>query len=348
MVDAGGLAVAHPADQPCLAQLAACGALCNDSSLYFNAGAPRTDLITLLRQVHGWPSWDLQLCSRPPLWVMGNITACICHVECHLMTFSMPCCAHVRPSQAFRILAEQARVHDLRPSAAAARAPAEKGVYQRVGEATEVALRVLAEKVGLPGYAGMPGALGGLPAQDRATFCNDHWQRELHKARRVFTAATVSTEAATDQPVVSTVVVVGPPRCGTTARVPVGLRAPAAARASARAWRGRPPLCARGRAHMLDAPARQVSTLEFSRDRKMMSVRCRQGDRDVLFVKGAPESVLACCTHVRAPAPACLGHAGSGQVETRRPSLPGPSRPLGSTLQCRSRLLQHGVLMWTV
>jgi len=148
--------------------------------------------------------------------------------------------------------------------------------------------------------------------------------------------------------VVSTVVVVGPPRCGTTARVPVGLRAPAAARASARAWRGRPPLCARGRAHMLDAPARQVSTLEFSRDRKMMSVRCRQGDRDVLFVKGAPESVLACCTHVRAPAPACLGHAGSGQVETRRPSLPGPSRPLGSTLQCRSRLLQHGVLMWTV
>ncbi len=49
MVDAGGLAVAHPADQPCLAQLAACGALCNDSSLYFNAGAPRTDLITLPR-----------------------------------------------------------------------------------------------------------------------------------------------------------------------------------------------------------------------------------------------------------------------------------------------------------
>ena len=44
---------------------------------------------------------------------------------------------------------------------------------------------------------------------------------------------------------------------------------------------------------------RQVSTLEFSRDRKMMSVRCRQGDRDLLFVKGAPESVLACCTHVR-------------------------------------------------
>ena len=64
------------------------------------------------------------------------------------------------------------------------RAAAEKGAYQRVGEATEVALRVLAEKVGLPGYAGMPGALAGLARQDRATFCNDHWQRELHKARR--------------------------------------------------------------------------------------------------------------------------------------------------------------------
>ncbi len=63
------------------------------------------------------------------------------------------------------------------------RAAAEKGAYQRVGEATEVALRVLAEKVGLPGYAGMPGALAGLARQDRATFCNDHWQRELHKAR---------------------------------------------------------------------------------------------------------------------------------------------------------------------
>ena len=39
VLDAGGGAVDHPADQPCLAQLAACSALCNDSSLYFNAGA---------------------------------------------------------------------------------------------------------------------------------------------------------------------------------------------------------------------------------------------------------------------------------------------------------------------
>ena len=39
MLDAAGQVVAHAADQPCLAQLAACAALCNDSSLYFSAGA---------------------------------------------------------------------------------------------------------------------------------------------------------------------------------------------------------------------------------------------------------------------------------------------------------------------
>ena len=47
-----------------------------------------------------------------------------------------------------------------------------------MGEATEVALRVLAEKVGLPGYADMPGALANLSTRERATFCNDHWQEE--------------------------------------------------------------------------------------------------------------------------------------------------------------------------
>ena len=49
----------------------------------------------------------------------------------------------------------------------------------------------------------------------------------------------------------------------------------------------------------------QVGMLEFSRERKMMSVRCaRQGHPDTLFVKGAPEAVLARCTHVR-PWPVC-------------------------------------------
>ena len=42
----------------------------------------------------------------------------------------------------------------------------------------------------------------------------------------------------------------------------------------------------------------QISQLEFSRDRKMMSVRCRRQDQDTLFVKGAPEAVIARCSRV--------------------------------------------------
>ena len=42
----------------------------------------------------------------------------------------------------------------------------------------------------------------------------------------------------------------------------------------------------------------QISQLEFSRDRKMMSVRCRRRDQDTLFVKGAPEAVIARCSRV--------------------------------------------------
>jgi len=60
----------------------------------------------------------------------------------------------------------------------------EKNAYQRAGEATEVALRVLAEKIGLPGYSAMPSALARLPRQERATYCNDAWERKL---RKVFT-----------------------------------------------------------------------------------------------------------------------------------------------------------------
>ncbi|KAK9843380.1 hypothetical protein WJX84_006066, partial [Apatococcus fuscideae] len=99
---------------------------------------------------------------------------------------------------------------------------AEKGAYQRVGEATEVALRVLAEKIGLPGYAQMPQAVDSLSKQDRASFCNNYWQDVYSK----------------------------------------------------------------------------VTTLEFDRNRKMMSALCTNKGRAVLFAKGAPESVLARCTQV--------------------------------------------------
>ncbi|KAK9807547.1 hypothetical protein WJX72_002231 [[Myrmecia] bisecta] len=108
---------------------------------------------------------------------------------------------------------------------------ADKGTYVRVGEATEVALRVLTEKIGLLGYSGMPGALQGLSRQDRATFCNDHWQHAFRKTH----------------------------------------------------------------------------TQEFTRDRKMMSVVCSHDAQHVLFLKGAPEAVIARCTQV-------LTNDGSGVV----------------------------------
>ena len=56
---------------------------------------------------------------------------------------------------------------------------ADKGTYQRVGEATELALRVLTEKIGLLGYAAQ--ALDSLSRVERATYCNDHWQKNYRK-----------------------------------------------------------------------------------------------------------------------------------------------------------------------
>eukprot|EP00996_Jenningsia_fusiforme_P000279 NODE_122_length_3182_cov_37.183211_g112_i0.p1 GENE.NODE_122_length_3182_cov_37.183211_g112_i0~~NODE_122_length_3182_cov_37.183211_g112_i0.p1 ORF type:complete len:1014 (+),score=210.46 NODE_122_length_3182_cov_37.183211_g112_i0:59-3100(+) len=45
--------------------------------------------------------------------------------------------------------------------------------------------------------------------------------------------------------------------------------------------------------------AQKVATLEFSRDRKSMSVLVRQASKNALYCKGAPESVVPRCTHVR-------------------------------------------------
>lgn len=45
----------------------------------------------------------------------------------------------------------------------------------------------------------------------------------------------------------------------------------------------------------------RLLTLEFSRDRKMMSVLAKDGNRHALFTKGAPESILDCCTSVLVP-----------------------------------------------
>ncbi|KAL4282059.1 hypothetical protein GQ457_03G035020 [Hibiscus cannabinus] len=98
----------------------------------------------------------------------------------------------------------------------------DKGNYEKIGESTEVALRVLAEKVGLPGFDSMPSALYMLSKHERASYCNHYWENQFKK----------------------------------------------------------------------------VSVLEFSRDRKMMSVLCNHKQMEIMFCKGAPESIISRCTNI--------------------------------------------------
>eukprot|EP00208_Stichococcus_sp_RCC1054_P004292 CAMPEP_0206141516 /NCGR_PEP_ID=MMETSP1473-20131121/13205_1 /ASSEMBLY_ACC=CAM_ASM_001109 /TAXON_ID=1461547 /ORGANISM="Stichococcus sp, Strain RCC1054" /LENGTH=1055 /DNA_ID=CAMNT_0053536117 /DNA_START=143 /DNA_END=3310 /DNA_ORIENTATION=+ len=122
------------------------------------------------------------------------------------------------------------------------------GGYHRIGEATEVALRVLAEKIGLEGYAHMPDALRGLSRAERVTYCNDAWRADV-------------------------------PR---------------------------------------------LAVLDFSRDRKMMSVLTAspRGGSPTLFLKGAPEAVLSRCTNA-------IGNAG------------GRSTPFPLTPALRAAIMQQ-------
>ncbi|XP_062078284.1 calcium-transporting ATPase 3, endoplasmic reticulum-type [Humulus lupulus] len=98
----------------------------------------------------------------------------------------------------------------------------DKGNYEKIGESTEVALRVLAEKVGLPGYDSMPSSLNMLSKHERASYCNHYWEDQLKK----------------------------------------------------------------------------ISVAEFTRDRKMMSVLCSRNQLQIMFLKGAPESIISRCTSV--------------------------------------------------
>jgi Ca2+ transporting ATPase len=98
----------------------------------------------------------------------------------------------------------------------------ERGTYEKIGESTEVALRVLSEKVGLPGFDSMPSALTMLSKQERVSYCNHYWEQQFNK----------------------------------------------------------------------------LSVLDFSRDRKLMSVLCSRKQQEILFCKGAPESIFSRCTSV--------------------------------------------------
>ncbi|XP_052202251.1 calcium-transporting ATPase 3, endoplasmic reticulum-type [Diospyros lotus] len=98
----------------------------------------------------------------------------------------------------------------------------DKGTYEKIGESTEVALRVLVEKVGLPGFDSMPSALNMLSKHERASYCNRYWENQFKK----------------------------------------------------------------------------VSVLDFSRDRKMMSVLCSRKQMEIMFSKGAPENIISRCTSI--------------------------------------------------
>ncbi|KAI3758567.1 hypothetical protein L6452_06134 [Arctium lappa] len=98
----------------------------------------------------------------------------------------------------------------------------DKKNYEKIGESTEVALRILAEKVGLPGFDSMPSALNMLTKHERASYCNHYWENQFKK----------------------------------------------------------------------------ISILDFSRDRKMMSVLCSRKQIEIMFSKGAPESIISKCTSI--------------------------------------------------
>ncbi|EEF52265.1 cation-transporting atpase, putative [Ricinus communis] len=132
----------------------------------------------------------------------------------------------------------------------------DKGHYEKIGESTEVALRVLAEKVGLPGFDSMPSALHMLSKHERASYCNHYWENQFKK----------------------------------------------------------------------------VSALEFSRDRKMMSVLCSRKQTEIMFSKGAPESIISRCSNILCNfdgSTAPLSAAIQDEIESRFHSLAGKE-----TLRC--------------
>ncbi|XP_048444311.1 calcium-transporting ATPase 3, endoplasmic reticulum-type isoform X1 [Pyrus x bretschneideri] len=98
----------------------------------------------------------------------------------------------------------------------------DKSNYEKIGESTEVALRVLAEKIGLPGFDSMPSSLNVLSKHERASYCNRYWEDHFKK----------------------------------------------------------------------------ISVADFSRDRKMMSVLCSRNQLQIMFSKGAPESIISRCTSI--------------------------------------------------
>jgi len=60
-----------------------------------------------------------------------------------------------------------------------------KHEYAKIGESTEVALRVLSEKIGLPGFDAMPSALTKLSQQERASYCAAYWAGQFKRVAQM-------------------------------------------------------------------------------------------------------------------------------------------------------------------
>jgi Ca2+ transporting ATPase len=60
-----------------------------------------------------------------------------------------------------------------------------KREFVKIGESTEVALRVLSEKIGLPGFDAMPSALTKLSEQERASYCAAYWAGQFKRVEQL-------------------------------------------------------------------------------------------------------------------------------------------------------------------
>ena len=84
----------------------------------------------------------------------------------------------------------------------------------------------------------------------------------------------------------------------------------------------------------------QVAALEFSRDRKMMSVLCRQGVGCTLFCKGAPEALLQRCSQVQNMKTAAAAAAEQQQQHPQAQAC--LSLPLQLVLHCSAEASPEG------
>lgn len=86
----------------------------------------------------------------------------------------------------------------------------------------------------------------------------------------------------------------------------------------------------------------QISVLEFSRDRKMMSILCSRNQSHILFSKGAPESIISRCSSILCNedgSTSVLTSSIRAEVEARFQRL-----ELVAFYQCNKSMLMHVLL----